>query len=193
MTARSRDGLEDLAAQLHNRPVVLEADLFDPEAPQALATAATEALGPVDLLVNNAAFAARLPIEKTDAELIDRLCAINVRAPLLLIAALVPGMTQRGRGAIINISSASALVGTPRRAAYAASKGALDAAMRSLAIDLGPHGIRVNSVAPGVVDTDLMGEEQGDPRGRGADRGAHTAATLVATRGRRRCGAVPGE
>ncbi len=163
VAARSRDGLEAVAAQLRNRPVVLEVDLADPDAPGGLAADATEALGHVDLLVNNAAFAARVPIEEINAELIDRHYAVNVRAPLLLITALVPGMTQRGRGAIINISSASALVGTPRRAVYAASKGAIDAATRSLAIDLGPHGIRVNSVAPGVVDTALWAKNKAIP------------------------------
>jgi NAD(P)-dependent dehydrogenase (short-subunit alcohol dehydrogenase family) len=80
---------------------------------------------------------------------------VNLRAPLLLVAALLPSMLAGGRGSIVNVSSVSAVVGTPRRAAYAASKGALDAATRSLAVELGPRGIRVNSVAPGVVDTDM--------------------------------------
>jgi NAD(P)-dependent dehydrogenase (short-subunit alcohol dehydrogenase family) len=120
-----------------------------------VARAALEELGHVDVLVNNAATAARLDTVDTDAGLIDVMLAVNVRAPLLLIAALVPSMAARGRGSIINLSSVSAVVGTPRRAAYAASKGALDAATRSLAIELGPRGIRVNAVAPGVVDTAL--------------------------------------
>ena len=64
-----------------------------------------------------------------------------------------PRLIERGSGSIINLSSVSGRVGTPRRAAYAASKGAIDAATRSLAMELGPYGIRVNSVAPGVVDT----------------------------------------
>ena len=78
-----------------------------------------------------------------------------MRAPLLLVAALLPSMIEHQRGSIINLSSVSAVIGTPRRAAYAASKGAIDAATRSLAVELGPFGIRVNSVAPGVVDTAL--------------------------------------
>ena len=89
--------------------------------------------------------------------------AVNVRAPLLLIAALVPAMVERGRGSIVNLSSISGVMGTPRRAAYAASKGALDAATRSLAIELGPSGIRVNSVAPGVVDTALWAKNKTIP------------------------------
>jgi len=88
---------------------------------------------------------------------------VNVRAPLLLIAGLVPHMVERGRGSIVNLSSVSGLVGTPRRAAYAASKGALDAATRSLAMELGPSGIRVNGVAPGVVDTDLWAKNKAIP------------------------------
>ena len=72
-------------------------------------------------------------------------------------------MVARGRGSIINLSSVSALLGTPRRAAYAASKGAIDAATRSLAIELGPDGIRVNSVAPGVVDTALWAKNKTIP------------------------------
>jgi NAD(P)-dependent dehydrogenase (short-subunit alcohol dehydrogenase family) len=81
----------------------------------------------------------------------------------LLIAALLPGMVERGSGSIINLSSVSGVVGTPRRAAYAASKGAIDAATRSLAMELGPHGIRVNSVAPGVVDTALWAKNKAIP------------------------------
>ena len=119
--------------------------------------------GRVDVLVNNAAAAARLATTDTDATVIDNLLAVNVRAPLLLIASLVPAMIRHGSGCIINLSSVSALVGTPRRAAYAASKGALDAATRSLAMELGPFGIRVNSVAPGVVDTDLWAKNKAIP------------------------------
>ena len=113
--------------------------------------------------MNNAAIAARLPTADLDAALIDDMYAVNVRAPLLLVAALIPAMIERGSGSIINLSSVSGVVGTPRRAAYAATKGAIDAATRSLAMELGPHGIRVNSVAPGVVDTDLWARNKAIP------------------------------
>lgn len=92
---------------------------------------------------------------EVDAELIDRLYAVNVRAPLLLTAALIPSLGEHGHGSVVNLSSVSGVVGTPKRSAYAATKGAIDAMTRSLAVELGPLGIRVNSVAPGVVDTDL--------------------------------------
>jgi NAD(P)-dependent dehydrogenase (short-subunit alcohol dehydrogenase family) len=106
---------------------------------------------------------ARLPTVDLDAALIDNLLAVNIRAPLLLIAAFVPSMVERGGGSIINLSSVLGLVGTPRRAAYAASKGALDAMTRPLAMELGPSGIRVNSVAPGVVDTGLWAKTKAIP------------------------------
>lgn len=155
VTARDRDRLAAVADDLVNDPVVFVADLADTTAPSTLARDALDDLGRVDILVNNAAVVARLPALEMDAGLIDALYSVNVRAPLLLIAALLPSMLANRAGSIINVSSASAVVGTPRRAAYAATKGAIDAATRSLAVELGPGGIRVNSVAPGVVDTDL--------------------------------------
>jgi NAD(P)-dependent dehydrogenase (short-subunit alcohol dehydrogenase family) len=163
LVARDREALAGVAADLHNGPVVLPVDLADPDAPARLVAEARDRVGAIDVLVNNAALAARAPTDELDAALVDRLYAVNVRAPLLLIAALVPSMVERGRGAIINISSGSAVVGTPRRAAYAATKGAIDAATRSLAIELGPHGIRVNSVAPGVVDTEMWARNKAIP------------------------------
>jgi NAD(P)-dependent dehydrogenase (short-subunit alcohol dehydrogenase family) len=163
LVARSQEDLERIAGELQHDPVVVVGDLTSATAPGEVAHHVLEALGSVDVLVNNAAAAARLPTVDTDAALIDHLLAVNVRAPLLLIAALVPSMADRGAGSIINLSSVSGLVGTPRRAAYAASKGALDAATRSLAIELGPSGIRVNSVAPGVVDTALWATNKAVP------------------------------
>lgn len=155
LVARSEKQLLGVAGELDRDPVVLVGDLAEVAAPADIARRALDALGSVDVLVNNAAAAARLDTVDTDATIIDEMLAVNVRAPLLLVAGLVPSMIGAGRGSIINVSSVSGLVGTPRRAAYAASKGALDAATRSLAIELGPSGIRVNSVAPGVVDTAL--------------------------------------
>jgi NAD(P)-dependent dehydrogenase (short-subunit alcohol dehydrogenase family) len=155
LVARDGAALEAVAGRLGNDPVVLAGDLADPAVPARLVGEAIDRLGAVDVLVNNAATGAREPTVELDAALVDRLYAVNVRAPLLLVAALVPSMVQRGSGVIISLSSVSAVVGTPRRAAYAATKGAIDAATRSLAIELGPHGIRVNSVAPGAVETDM--------------------------------------
>ena len=163
LVARSRADLEETASGLEHDPVVVVGDLLDRRAPIDVGTQALEALGHLDILVNNAAVAARLDTVDSDAEAIDAMLAVNIRAPLLLIATVVPSMIERGSGSIINLSSVSALVGTPRRAAYAASKGGLDAATRSMAMELGPAGIRVNSVAPGVVDTALWAKNKTIP------------------------------
>ena len=124
LVARDRAQLSAVARALRHDPVLVTADLGDRDAPVSVARQVLDVAGRVDVLVNNAAAAARLATTDTDAMVIDNLLAVNVRAPLLLIARLVPAMIQHG-GCIINLSSVSALVGTPRRAAYAASKGAL--------------------------------------------------------------------
>jgi NAD(P)-dependent dehydrogenase (short-subunit alcohol dehydrogenase family) len=163
LVARSRADLEEVARQLEHDPVVVVGDLRLAQTPIDVGTQALKALGQVDILVNNAAAAARLDTVDSEAEAIDEMLAVNIRAPLLLIATVIPSMIERRSGSIINLSSVSALVGTPRRAAYAASKGGLDAATRSLAMELGPSGIRVNSVAPGVVDTALWAKNRRIP------------------------------
>jgi NAD(P)-dependent dehydrogenase (short-subunit alcohol dehydrogenase family) len=163
LVARHGADLSAVAEDLDHGPIVVPADLAEPEAPAAVARQVLDMAGHVDVLVNNAAAAARLATTDTDAAIIDNLLAVNVRAPLLLTACLVPSMIERGGGCIINLSSISALTGTPRRAAYAASKGALDAATRSLAVELGPSGIRVNSIAPGVVDTAMWAKNKTIP------------------------------
>jgi NAD(P)-dependent dehydrogenase (short-subunit alcohol dehydrogenase family) len=163
LVARSETDLRELSKELTNESFVFVADLSDSAAPSTLAGEVLEQLGGIDVLVNNAGIGVRVAVEELDAALIDEMYAVNVRAPLLLISGLAPSMRERGRGSIVNISSIAGIVGTPRRAAYAATKGALDAATRSLALELGPAGIRVNAVAPGVVDTALWAKNKAIP------------------------------
>jgi NAD(P)-dependent dehydrogenase (short-subunit alcohol dehydrogenase family) len=106
-----------MSPALDHDPVAIVGDLHDADAPPAFAAQALAALGAVEVLVNNAAAAARLDTVDTDAALVDEMLAANMRAPLLLIGALVPSMTERGGGSIVNVSSVSGVVGTPRRAA----------------------------------------------------------------------------
>ena len=164
LAARDGQALRQVARKLSHDPVILSCDLALADEPERLAAGACAALGGgVDVLVNNAAYAQRRPIADHDAELIDRMYAVNVRAPLLLIRALVPAMIQRGGGSIVSLSSVSGVLGTPMRSGYGATKGAIDAASRCLARELGPDGIRVNTVAPGVVDTDLWARNKQIP------------------------------
>ena len=130
------------------------ADLTDVASVRALAHAAAEALGGrVDLLVNNAGVYPVGPTEAlSDADL-DALLATNVRAPHVLVAELAPGMAQRGNGAVVNVGSWMARVGTPFGAMYTATKAAIEQLTRNWAAEYGPRGVRVNTVAPGVTST----------------------------------------
>ena len=163
LVARSPDDLAKVAAALLHDPVVIPADLSEPDAPAAVAAAALESMGHVDVLVNNAALGVRASSADLDGDAIDRLHQLNVRNLLLLTTALLPSMVARGQGSVINVSSVSAQVGTPRRSAYAATKGAVDAMTRSLAIEYGPLGIRFNSVAPGVIVTSMWERNRAVP------------------------------
>ena len=163
LVARSADDLAAIAAGLEHEPVVIAVDLAEPDAPTTVAAAALAALGRVDVLVNNAALGVRTDSTELDGSTIDRIHQLNVRNLLLLTTALVPQMVEQGRGSVINVSSVSSQVGTPRRSAYAASKGAVDALTRSLAMEYGPHGIRFNAVAPGVIVTSMWERNRAVP------------------------------
>ncbi len=159
LVARSEGELHGVARGLRHDPLVLPADLATPDDPGAVAAAALDAFdGRLDVLVNNAATAIRKPSDELTVDEIDHMLHVNVRAVLLLCAAVLPAMVANGSGSIVNLSSVSGLRGTPRRAAYAATKAALDGITRALAMEYGPRGIRANSVAPGVVRTDLWHE-----------------------------------
>jgi NAD(P)-dependent dehydrogenase (short-subunit alcohol dehydrogenase family) len=121
---------------------------------RAFAAHAVEVLGGrLDLLVNNAGvYPSPATVDLSDSEL-DAMLAVNVRAPYVLAAALLPAMADRGSGAVVNIGSWMAQVGSPFGAMYTATKAAIEQLTRSWAAEFGPHGVRVNTVSPGVTLT----------------------------------------
>ncbi len=136
-----------------DRAVFHPDDLADPAAPQRLVTAAINAFGRLDAVVNNAAFVVRSDLDSTDAELFDRVMAVNARAPLLLTQAALPHLIQSS-GAIANIGSVNALGGERNLLAYSASKGALLTLSKNLADALGPRHVRVFHFNVGWVLTE---------------------------------------
>lgn len=108
----------------------------------------------VDSVVNNAGLTTSSTLGETSVEELDRILAVNVRAPLLVVQACLPALIRSGRGAIVNIAS-RAVLGMPRRTAYAAAKSGLIGYTRTWALELGKHGITVNAIAPGPVQTEL--------------------------------------
>ena len=113
------------------------------------------ALGPITILVNNAAIENFSALEDLDDSTWDRLMAINLRGAYVAAQCVLPDMTAAGWGRIINVSAFGAQIGAPNMALYTASKGGIIAMTRSLAIELGPKGITVNSVSPGFIDTPM--------------------------------------
>ncbi|HEY0119209.1 MAG TPA: SDR family oxidoreductase [Cellulomonas sp.] len=135
---------------------VLRADLAEGgRAVRHLADDASAALGgPVDLLVNNAAqLVPAQSLLEAGEDLIDRALAVNVKAPFLLTAAVVPGMVAAGGGAVVNVGSINGSTGMAVAALYGATKAALHSLTASWAAELAPRGIRVNAVAPGPTAT----------------------------------------
>jgi 3alpha(or 20beta)-hydroxysteroid dehydrogenase len=112
-----------------------------------------EALGPPDVLVNNAGVMLAGPIAETDGQAYRDSFDVNVLGAVFGMQAVLPSMQERGGGSVIIVSSTAAMVGAPGLAPYAASKAANMSLARSAAIELGPLGIRVNSLHPGGVDT----------------------------------------
>ena len=156
--ARRTTELDDEATST-GRLMPLNADLAERDQVVAAANASLEAFdGHVDILVNNAAYiAGGVKAEDESYDDIRRTLAVNVEAPILLAQAVFPGMQAAGNGSIINITSITASVGIGRfpQAVYAATKGGLEALTREWAAQWSRYGIRINSLAPGWIETEL--------------------------------------
>jgi NAD(P)-dependent dehydrogenase (short-subunit alcohol dehydrogenase family) len=149
---RDRERGEAMARQWPGRAVLALWDLADPAAAPRLVEAAINAFGRLDAVVNNAASVARSDLQTTDAEFFDRVMAVNVRAPLLLIRAAF-GHLKESRGCVLNIGSINAYCGEANLLAYSVSKGALMTMSRNLADALAYDGVRVTHFNVGWVLT----------------------------------------
>ena len=120
------------------------------------AGAAEVAGGPIDILVNNAAYlVGQTAATDTTEAMIDAALAVSIKAPILLTAALVPAMAERGEGVVINMGSINGITGMAKTALYSATKSAVHGLTRALAAEYGPAGIRVNAIAPGPTLTEI--------------------------------------
>lgn len=166
---------EEVVAELTGvgaRAVSAVVDLADEAATVAAVPQVSEALGEVTILVNCAADLTQARLEELDAPTLRHVLDVNVVAAAVLARALAPGMARRGGGRIVNIASDTFdRPPAPGMAAYIASKGALIGLTRALALELGPVGITVNAISPGLTRT--AGAQAGQPPARfDAVRGA---------------------
>ncbi|ROZ75025.1 SDR family oxidoreductase [Ramlibacter sp. WS9] len=131
----------------------IRCDVADREGCVELIRQTYEALGGLDVLVNNAGMAGPTgQLDEIDPGEWDRTVAVNLTGTFNVTRAAIPWLKQHGSGAIINIGSTAGRMGFPNRSAYAATKWAIVGLTKTLAIDLGPWGVRVNAVLPGAVD-----------------------------------------
>jgi len=145
---RAVTGLPDWLHFIHN-------DISDPDALEGIFTEIETRDGRLDVVVNNAAFQVCKPIVETTVAEWDQVMAANVRSVFLAARYAYP-LLKKSQGAIVNVSSVHAIATSKNIAAYAASKGALLALTRAMALEFGEDGIRVNAVLPGAVDTPML-------------------------------------
>lgn len=156
-TVRHAADAEAFAAQAPDRAFPLRLDVTDYDAvPDAVKTA-EQAAGPVDVLINNAGYGHEGVFEESSMEDLQRQFAANVFGPVAMIKAVLPGMRQRRRGRIINVTSMGGFITMPGITFYCGSKFALEGISEALGKEVAPFGIHVTSLAPGQFRTDWAG------------------------------------
>ena len=158
VTDIEEQAIEEVCSALGDTGIECEGlalDLRDPDAPERIVDAATERLGGLDVLVNNAAVNRRMPILEMDLETYDLIMAIDLRLPYFLSQAAARVMKESGGGSIINISSINFVYGLEQISVYGPAKAGLSQLTRVMALEWAPYGIRANAIAPGYMDTPL--------------------------------------
>ncbi len=158
LVARRHDLLSALAAELPCEAHVVAQDLGDLDSATSFLGAAEDALGPIDVLVNNAGVQVVGPFAQTSSEEGERCIQVDLLAPLRLTRAVLPGMVQRKAGVIVDVASMAALAPTPGMAYYNAAKGGLAAASEALRAELRPLGVHVVTVYPGIIASTAMAQ-----------------------------------
>ncbi len=159
LTARSAEALEQVRDEMLSYDVkaeVIPADLTETDQFDSLTAEAEQKLGPIDILVNNAGIEISKPYEEFSPDDIQMMVTLNLTVPMLLTRSLLPGMLERNRGHIVNISSLAGKTGFPTQTPYAASKAGLIMFTHSLRVELADTQLGASVVCPGFVSDDGM-------------------------------------
>ena len=166
LSARDEERLREVAGEVESlgrKAVVLPADVTDADACRRLADDAIGGLGHLDVLVNNAGGSSYMgPFTELRFSGWEKVMRLNVDSIVHLSQAVGRHMLERGSGSVVNVASTAGLTGTPTLAPYGASKAAVISLTKSLALEWGPQGVRVNALCPGWTKTDLNRDLWGD-------------------------------
>jgi 2-hydroxycyclohexanecarboxyl-CoA dehydrogenase len=150
----NEDGAREVASEIDGHATAL--DVTDSASVRAAVDGAREALGPIDVLVNNAGTDRFAFFVNSDEELWDFVLGVNLRGVLAVTHAVLPGMHELGRGAIVNVASEAGRVGSQGSATYSAAKAGVIGFTKAIAREAARYGVRCNAVAPGPIETPLL-------------------------------------
>ena len=145
-------GIEESGGEATSAP----GDVSDPEDVGRMVERAREAFGPIEVLVNNAGYGQQKPFVELTVEDFDRMIGVHLRGTFLCTSAVLPGMLAAGRGVIVNVASQLGQIGGVELSHYSAAKAGIIGLTKSLAREVSAQGVRVNAVAPGPINTELV-------------------------------------
>jgi 2-hydroxycyclohexanecarboxyl-CoA dehydrogenase len=169
--ALARDGCTVAVGDMRDAEAVGEGgvavalDVTDPGSVERAVRDVSAALGPIDVLVNNAGWDEFRPFLETDEDFWDRVIDVNFKGCLRLARAVVPGMVERGHGRVVNIASDAGRVGSSLEAVYSGAKGGVIAFTKTLAREVARRGVTANAVCPGPTETPMLAEMTGADEG----------------------------
>jgi 2-hydroxycyclohexanecarboxyl-CoA dehydrogenase len=182
VTDLNLDGAREVAGEIDGS--AFELDVRSTDSIAAAVAGAESELGPLDVLVNNAGYDEWSWFTDTDAELWDRVLAVNLRGVIAVTHAVLPGMQERRRGRIVNTASEAGRVGSSGSAVYSAAKAGVIGFTKTIAVENGRYGITCNAVAPGPIETPLLMAAPGQL----GDVGKRIVDTMIRSTNLRRLG-----
>jgi len=165
LVGRRKSVLADACASIGEQATAEPLDITQFDQADALVSRVSERVGPISILVNNAGTHLKRPAHETSAQDFSQVLQTHVLAAHNLARAVLPGMVARQHGSVLFMASMASLMGVPNIIAYSAAKSAIVGMVRSLSTEVAQHGVRVNAIAPGWIESDMLRQAlEGDPQ-----------------------------